>query len=281
MNRPGLWIVTASLAVILVVAGIAMVKRPQADQPGPLPETAAQTPAASAPAPSGPNALLAQAKAAQERGASLEARQLYQKLLEENPESTAAAEAQKRFGAVALATILSPQVTPEAVQYTVEPGDTLYKISKQFGTTVELLKASNQLTTDLIRVGQQLKVAKTQFNLIIDKSQNILTLKNEDQVLKVYRCSTGEGGITPVGTFKIVSRLVDPAWKGVVPPGDPENPLGSRWLGFDLPEYGIHGTQDPDSIGKPVTKGCVRLTNADAEELFLLLPEGTPVTIVE
>ena len=119
------------------------------------------------------------------------------------------------------------------------------------------------------------------FSLIADKSQNTLTLKNGEEVLKVYRCSTGAGGITPTGPFKITSRMIDPVWKGIVAPGDAVNPLGTRWLGFDLPQYGIHGTNDPSSIGQPVTKGCVRLLNSDVEELYALLPEGTSVTIVE
>ena len=153
--------------------------------------------------------------------------------------------------------------------------------SKEFSTTVELLKAANDLESDLIRVGQQLKVTKAKFNLLVDKSQNTLTLKDGKEILKVYHCSTGKEGVTPTGNFQIASRLIDPAWKGIYPPEHPENPLGSRWLGFDLPEYGIHGTRDPDSIGKPVTRGCVRLKNADVEELFTLLPKGTQVRIVE
>ena len=84
-----------------------------------------------------------------------------------------------------------------------------------------------------------------------------------------------------VGEFKIVSRMVDPVWKGVVPPGDPKNPLGTRWLGFDLPQYGIHGTNEPETIGQPVTQGCIRLVNSDVEELYVLLPEGTHITVTE
>ena len=124
-------------------------------------------------------------------------------------------------------------------------------------------------------------MSQARFNVLVDKSQNLLTLKSGEEVVKTYRCSTGAGGITPTGTYKIVNRMIDPVWKGIVAPGDPENPLGTRWLGFDLPQYGIHGTNQPETIGQPVTKGCVRLVNSDAEELYTLLPEGTAVTIVE
>ncbi|MCX5714227.1 MAG: L,D-transpeptidase [Candidatus Omnitrophica bacterium] len=64
-------------------------------------------------------------------------------------------------------------------------------------------------------------------------------------------------------------------------PGSADNLLGTRWLGIDLPGYGIHGTVDPSSLGKQVTQGCVRMANSDAEELYSIVPTGTEVTIVD
>lgn len=228
--------------------------------------------------------LLAKAERLRVEGSLLEARQLYQQILQQYPQSSAAATVQQQLGLVNLKLILSATPTPESVIYEVKSGDTLLKIAREFHTTVELVKASNGLTSDWIRPDQRLKVVKANFSVVVDKSQNSLTLKNGEEVLKVYRCSTGVGGITPVGSFRVVNRIIDPPWftpQGVLPSGDPRNVLGSRWLGFDIPGYGIHGTTDPESIGKPVTQGCVRLANSDVEELFTLLPEGTPVTIVE
>lgn len=228
--------------------------------------------------------LLAQAEKAFVQGNLLETKRLYQQILLESPDVQTAAMAQERLGDVNLKLLFSPAVTPDSVTYVVESGDTLFKIARKFHTTVELLMLSNRLTGDQIRLGQRLKVIQANFSLIVDKSQNILTLKNGEEVLKVYRCSTGEGGITPTGTFRIKNRLIDPPWftpQGVIPPNDPRNVLGSRWLGFDLASYGIHGTTDPTSIGRSITQGCVRLANAEVEELFALLPVETPVTIVE
>jgi len=198
-----------------------------------------------------------------------------------NPDAQTAAAAQERLGQANVKLILSPLLTADAIQYEVQPGDTLARIAKKHATTVELLRASNLVRGDFIRVGEKLKVNPTRFNVLVDKSQNLLTLKRGEEVVKVYRCSTGARGITPAGAYKIVNRMMDPVWKGIVAPGDPENPLGTRWLGFDLPQYGIHGTNEPQTIGRPVTKGCVRLINSDAEELYTLLPEGTLVTIAE
>lgn len=225
--------------------------------------------------------LLAQGETAMAQGLYLDAKKCYQKALEMNPDAQTAAAAQERLGQANVKLILSPLLTADAIQYEVQPGDTLARIAKKHGTTVELLRASNLVRGDFIRVGEKLKVNPTRFNVLVDKSQNLLMLKSGEEVVKVYRCSTGARGITPAGTFKIINRMVDPVWKGIVAPGDPENPLGTRWLGFDLPQYGIHGTSEPETIGRPVTKGCVRLVNSDVEELTTLLPEGTSVTIVE
>ena len=230
------------------------------------------------------NPLLNQADAARHAGSLLEAKEIYLRILQQSPSTSMAAAVQERLGEVSLRLILSPTMTPDATTYVVQPGDTLSKISRKFHMTLELLMAANGLTDDRIRPGQRLKVVQANFSVVVDKSQNTLTLKQGEEVLKVYRCSTGQGGMTPIGVFKITNRIPDPPWftpNGVVPSGDPRNILGSRWMGFDLPSYGIHGTTDPASIGKPVTQGCVRLNNADVEELYTLLPIGTQVTIVE
>ena len=119
---------------------------------------------------------------------------------------------------------------------------------------------------------------------MVDKSQNILVLKSDDEIIKTYRVSTGLNNCTPVGNFKIISKLPNPVWfkaGAIVPPESPENVLGSRWLGFDLPGYGIHGTIQPETIGQQITQGCVRMLNQDVEELYSLVPMGTEVTIVD
>lgn len=283
MNRGGWRWATVGIGVLLILGAVGIYEWGAGSRPA-LPPTAASPEGAGVqpgPAVSAARALLHEAQTRENEQALIEARRLYEEILEKHPNSSEAALAQERVGALELRLLLSPTLEPDDARYTVEPGDTLFQIARKHKTTVELIRTANRLSGDLIRAGQILKIPRADFHVIIDKSQNTLTLKDGERVLKVYRCSTGEGGITPVGEFKIVSRLKNPAWKGVVPPDDPENPLGSRWLGFDLPQYGIHGTNEPETIGQPVTRGCVRLTNADVEELYTLLPEGTPVKVVE
>ncbi|MCU0666368.1 MAG: L,D-transpeptidase [Candidatus Omnitrophica bacterium] len=105
-----------------------------------------------------------------------------------------------------------------------------------------------------------------------------------NEVVKTYTVSTGANNCTPVGTFKIVNKIVDPTWYkagAVVASGAPENILGTRWMGLDLKSYGIHGTTEPKNLGKQVTAGCVRMANPEVEELYTIVPVGTEVTIVD
>ncbi len=196
----------------------------------------------------------------------------------------AASSWQKKVEELNIKLLFSPVLTKESVMYEIKPGDNLYKIAKQYGTTVELIKISNALKSDRIDVGKKIKVWSQPFNIYVSKSQNILLLKSGDEVLKTYTVATGLNNSTPVGTFKITTKLANPTWfkaGAVVPPGSPENILGTRWLGLDVPSYGIHGTTDPSTLGQQVTAGCVRMANPDVEELYTIVPQGTEVVIVD
>ena len=118
----------------------------------------------------------------------------------------------------------------------------------------------------------------------INKSTNQLYLYQGDQVKKVYPVATGHNkNLTPEGTFPVAVKINKPGWKGI-PGGDPKNPLGERWIGLRINgdqgrTYGIHGTNQPQSIGKYVSNGCIRMQNQDVIELSNLISEGTPVWI--
>jgi lipoprotein-anchoring transpeptidase ErfK/SrfK len=66
--------------------------------------------------------------------------------------------------------------------------------------------------------------------------------------------------------------------KLIIPPG-PNNPVGVAWIGLDLPGYGLHGTPDPEKVGRTESHGCFRLANWDAQFLFSLAWVGLPVTV--
>ena len=222
---------------------------------------------------------------ARENGDLPKAREAYQEILRDYPDFEFVGPVHKELGEVFLLLIENDIPSPEAVEYAVQPGDTLGKIAKQFGTTVELIQKRNRLADDAIRPGQRLSIWARPFEIVIDKTQNSLLLKSDGQTVKIYLVSTGkQETTTPVGEFTIRHRYPNPAWfhKGeIVAAGSPENFLGTRWLGFDKPQYGIHGTIQPELIGRSVSGGCVRMKNEDVEELYDLVPIGTKVKIAE
>jgi len=224
------------------------------------------------------------AKRLAEEGRLLEARGLYKKLLAEYTRSPLVKDATEELGGLNIRILFSPVETPDCVFYPVRPGDTLYDIAREFRTTVGLIMKSNNLENTVIRPGMKLKISMAKYSILVDKSQNILMLKSNDEVLKTYTVSTGADNSTPSGAHRITDKLIDPTWfkaGAVVPPESPENILGSRWMGLTAAGYGIHGTTDESTIGTQITAGCVRMRNKDVEELYSIVPSGTEVVIID
>ncbi len=213
------------------------------------------------------------------------ATKLYQELIKQFPDFKQISDVEKRLWDVNIKILFSAIVTERDFTYKVEPGDTLGKIAARYSTTVDLIMRSNNLKNDLIRPGNRLKISAAIYNVIVDKSQNTLTLKQDDEILKVYTVATGKYNSTPTGTFKIVEKLIDPPWykqgEGMIPADSPKNVLGSRWLGLSEPKYGIHGCASEKDLGSQVTDGCVRMADPEVQELFTILPRGTEVIIVD
>jgi len=228
--------------------------------------------------------ILKEAGDAFDQGNILEAKALYKEAMTTARDVNTFKDIQGKIEKINMKIIFSAYQDKCSQKYTVKARDALSKIAKKYKTTVNLIKRSNGLKSDTIRLGQKLKVNICSFSIVVDKSQNTLLLKRSDEVIKSYVVSTGKDGNTPVGKFKIVNKLVKPTWfrtGAVIPPDSPENVLGSRWLGFDLKGYGIHGTNDPGNLGKQITLGCVRMRNEDVDELFDMVPVGAEVVIIE
>lgn len=228
--------------------------------------------------------ILREAKSQEEKGKFLIAKAAYQKLVADFPGSGDVLSWQKKIEDINIRLLFSNTVTPGSALYEIKAGDNLTKIAREFKTTPELIEKSNGLSADKIIPGRKIKVWKAPFSILVDKSQNMLILKAGEEVFKTYTVSTGTNNSTPVGTFKIVNKLPNPTWfkaGAVVPPNSPENVLGSRWMGFDLSGYGIHGTTDPQSLGKQATQGCIRLSNPEVEEVYIIVPVGIEVTVVD
>lgn len=214
----------------------------------------------------------------------LEAKKVLAKALESTTDVDAMKEITQKLEKLNLAIIFSPVPDECSEVYEVKPNDSLVKIAKQFNTTVELIKKANSLKSDIIKPKQKLKVNVCAFSIVVDKSQNLLFLKRKGEIIKTYSVSTGKNNSTPAGSFTVVNKLKNPSWfrpGEVVLSDSPENILGTRWIGFNIRGYGIHGTVEPDKIGQQVTLGCVRMRNEDVEELYDLIPRGVEIEIVD
>ncbi len=265
------FIIIGILAIALIVLGIIFISKTALKMPQKIKMTSEET-------------LFKEAQAEEAQGSLVKAKEAYQKLITDYPQGKFALENQKLIWDLNVKLLFSPAPTPISKVYEVQAGDALGKISKRIGTTVELIMKANGLKSDLIRPGMKLKVCTAKFSIFVDKSQNTLTLKANDEVFKVYQVATGLDNCTPVGQFKIVVKIIDPTWYkagAVVPPGSPKNILGTRWMGLSVQGYGIHGTTEPESIGKQATAGCVRMITREVEELYAIVPTGTDVTIVD
>lgn len=171
--------------------------------------------------------------------------------------------------------------------------------------TLLRFQAENNLTVDGI-IGDMTKKALIEKNkkivdivpeeikekewfIVINKTKKILTVYNYGQVYKKYPVALGKDSTpTPDYKFTIINKLINPYWGGMggkykpVKGGDPNNPLGKRWLGLSTERYrgyGIHGNSNPFSIGKYISAGCIRMINEDVEELFEYIPIKTDVWI--
>lgn len=227
---------------------------------------------------------LKEADAFIERGSLLEAKEIYQGIMDKSLSSEQMSIVQNKLEDLNIKILLSGINIEQSLTYEVVPGDVLINIAKRFNTTVDAIAKANNIKEHIIYPGMRLRVLNGKFSIFVDKSQNILILKFNDEVVKTYAVSTGKNNSTPVGTFEIINKIIDPSWYKdgrEILPTSPENILGSHWMGFNLSGYGIHGTTDPEGISKQVTEGCVRMRNEDIEKVFSLVPAGTEVTIVD
>jgi len=209
----------------------------------------------------------------------------YRRLLKYFPDVKDAQEIRADLESSNMKRLLTPDKTEDSLEYTVQPGDSLYAIAKKFNTTIALIKKMNGLTSDIIRPGQHLKINVANFTIYIDRANNFLVLNKDGEPFKTYPVATGKNGSTPLGNFVITEKMVRPPWTNpdgqIITYGHEEYELGERWLGISLQGYGIHGTKDETTIGKDVTAGCVRMYNDDVIELYDMVTGGTEVVIAD
>lgn len=125
-------------------------------------------------------------------------------------------------------------------------------------------------------------VAPSQRQILVSLEDRKLALLDGGKVLKIYPVAVGtDSSPSPEGEFTVVNRLENPTYYHsgkAIGPGK-QNPLGTRWMGLSQKGYGIHGTNEPKSIGKAASHGCIRMTRRDLEELFTMVRVGDKIKI--
>lgn len=190
-------------------------------------------------------------------------------------------EVRGRIETTARAIFFSPQ--PHFLEpYVIQPNDQLRVIAKKYEVPWQYMARLNNTDPRRIRPGQKLKVIKGPFSALVDVSDFELTIHLQGYYVKRYSVGVGKDGTTPLGKFAVRDKLENPVYYGpegnVIGADDPTNPLGERWIDIG-DSYGIHGTIDPESIGRAESRGCIRLRSEDVAEVYDLLEIGSEVVI--
>ncbi len=187
-------------------------------------------------------------------------------------------------------TIFSPRIIPNdplVDRYVIQPGDTLARIASRNKISSDLLADMNGIKNkNLIRAGQTIKLVRGPFRAVVSTKGFRLDVYLGTVFVRQYPVGLGIDGSTPVGEWRVRTKLRNPTYyppRGgdIVSADDPQNPLGERWIAIEgvsgeavgQQRYGIHGTIEPESIGKEASLGCIRLFNEDVEELYTYLVE--------
>jgi len=187
--------------------------------------------------------------------------------------------------------------------YSARYEDTLMDVARAFNLGYAELVVANP-TVDAWLPGLGAQVLLPTAHLLPDAPREGIVVNLSDQriywfppggaPIQTFAIGIGQEGLgTPMGTTSVVRKKERPTWiptaekrkedpdlPAVVPPG-PDNPMGEYALYLGWPLYAIHGTNEPDAIGRRVTRGCIRLYPEGIERLYRQAPVGTRVTVVD
>lgn len=197
--------------------------------------------------------------------------------------------------------------TGSVVNYRVKRGDYLNELGVKFKINpIRITKPNKNELNNGMKIGQVIKVDLRRVTPAFDRRVSGLVLNlpeahvylvQRGRLLKDYAVGVSNAERkAPIGSSRIVSLVRNPAWhvplsiqkemadqgrevKRVVPPG-PDNPLGSRWIGFADGTYGFHGTTLPWSIKRYASHGCARFLREDIEDLFSRVRLGMRVRVI-
>ncbi|RMF85096.1 MAG: LysM peptidoglycan-binding domain-containing protein [Planctomycetota bacterium] len=182
-------------------------------------------------------------------------------------------------------------------RYEIQPGEYLLTIGKKFKVPYEFIMSINGIRdAGRIRAGQRIKVPHGPFHARIHRSAFRLDLYLQDVFVRSFPVALGRDSGTPLGKWKVGQRLTNPTYyppasaenKEIIAADDPSNPLGEHWIALIGIEgdavgqegFGIHGTIEPDSIGKAASAGCVRMRNEDVALVYQTLQTGASTVLI-
>ncbi|MEM8783576.1 MAG: L,D-transpeptidase family protein [Planctomycetota bacterium] len=199
--------------------------------------------------------------------------------------------------------VFSPEAVandPATTTYVVQSGDLLGSIARRYKVPYPFLELINGIDARRLRVGQRLKLVNGPIHARVDKSEFVMDMyvfgsDGTPAYLTSFPVGLGENDNTPLGKWRVANgKVTNPDWRNprtneYYPADHPDNPIGEYWVPITGLEgdavgrtgFGIHGTNEPDSIGRNMSMGCVRLGDADIAMVFSMLePEQSDVFVV-
>jgi LysM repeat protein len=205
------------------------------------------------------------------------ARTMWMEFIRTHPDSPRVAEAEAAVGPLNMAVLFSPEAAEHKKTYTVAKGDSLYKIARQHGVTIELLARANNLQNTMLQIGQQLIVPETQITATIDRPAMKLRLDNRGEFLRAYPLlAAGLPGAAAGAKAQVTDLVVEVDGKRVTF-GQKGYAEGKRSIILSSPGAPISGAAEGTTAAQ-MPSGVV-VKDADLGEIFVLLRSGVPVTI--
>jgi lipoprotein-anchoring transpeptidase ErfK/SrfK len=155
-------------------------------------------------------------------------------------------------------------------------------MAASFKTLANRVAGALLLAALLAAPGKAQQQANTGRQIVVSLPDRKLAVVENGKVVRVFAVSVGANNSpSPRGNFRIVNRIANPTYyrPGVVIGPGRDNPIGPRWIGLSQKGYGIHGTNEPRSVGKAASHGCIRLRNTEIKLLFSMVRVGDEVQI--
>lgn len=165
-----------------------------------------------------------------------------------------------------------------AIYHTIQNGEKLTDVARKYNLdSWRSLVDINKINPATLQAGMKIKILPGRVFILINKRDFTLSWYLDGIFIRRYRCATGAVETeTPPGRYEICKIEANPDWRDpktgkTYKFGEPGHLIGSRWMamrGEGTNGLGIHGTTNPESMGKKASNGCIRLLKKDVEELY-------------